>query len=60
MKQNVNKYPNVERLPKSAQSVGEYAKHQGITPSHVYKRYRLGQGGFKIVVFKTLNFVIPK
>lgn len=54
------KYKHVEKLPSSALTVNEYANQEGISVPHVYKRYRLGQGGFEIVVFKTMNFVLPK
>lgn len=59
-KDNIKKYPNVTELPDAALTVAEYAASEGITVPQVYKRYYNGQGGFEIVVFKTLNFIIPK
>ena len=59
-KNNLSKYPHVDRLPGKALTIAEYAASEGVTVPQIYKRYKLGQGGFEIVVFKTLNFVIPK
>ena len=59
MKSNVNKYQNVEKLPSSAITVKEYADSTNQSVANVYKQLRTGKLPGKIVVFKTLNFIIP-
>lgn len=60
MKKNVNKYPSVTRLPANAMTVKEYAESKNISTSYIYKQIREKKASFKIVVFQTINFIIPK
>ena len=60
MKRNVGKYENVSKLPKNAATVTEFAKKMGISQSYVYKMIERKTANFKIVIFQTINFVIPK
>jgi hypothetical protein len=59
MKANVNKYENVLKLPAKAITVQEYATKTQQSVPNVYKQYRNGKLEGKIVVFKTMNFIIP-
>lgn len=59
MKRNEGKYPIVQKLPKSAMLVKEYAKQQSVLESAIYNRYARGKADFKIVIFVERNFIIP-
>jgi hypothetical protein len=59
MKPNINKYPAVNKLPSNAITVRDYAEQNGITTSYVYKQIREKKAKFKVVVFHTINFIIP-
>lgn len=59
MKKNANKYQTVDNLPKSALTVKEYADSNNISTSYVYKQIREKKADFKIVIFQTINFIIP-
>jgi hypothetical protein len=59
MKKNVGKYPDYEKLPKNAKLVADYAKDNNITTSLIYKQFKKGKGNFKIITFRTINFIIP-
>lgn len=59
MKKNFNKYPIVNKLPETALTVKEYADKNEISTSYVYKMVREEKAKFKIVVFQTINFIIP-
>lgn len=59
MKPNINKYPSVDKLPAKAITVKEYADQNKISTSYIYKQIKEGKAKFKIVVFKTINFIIP-
>lgn len=54
------KYPIVNQLPKNAVTVKKYADDNGISTSYIYKQVKDGNPDFKIVVFQTINFVVPK
>lgn len=60
MKPNINKYETVERLPKNAMTVKQYAASKEITTSYIYKLIKEKKADFKMVVFQSINFVIPK
>lgn len=60
MKPNVNKYEQVEKLPKNAMTVKQYADNKGISTSYIYKLLKDKKADFKMVVFQTINFIIPK
>lgn len=60
MKPNINKYKSVTKLPKNALTVKQYAESRGITTSYIYKLLKEKKADFKIVVFATINFIIPK
>ncbi len=59
MKSNKGKYPEVEKLPPNAMSVKNYAVSKGIDTAYVYKLIRTGKNDFKIVIFQTVNYIIP-
>lgn len=59
MKKNFGKYEIVEMLPPNAVTVKEYADKAGISTSYVYKQFKQKKNKFKIVVFQTINFIIP-
>jgi hypothetical protein len=59
MKKNANKYQTVDKLPANAVTVKEYADSKEISTSYIYKQIRENKAAFKIVVFQTINFVIP-
>lgn len=60
MKRNANKYTQVDELPAGAMTVREYAASQDVTTTYIYKLIREGKNSFDVVVFKTINFIIPK
>jgi len=59
MKRNLGKYKEVEKLPKEAMTVSEYAASNNISQSYVYKMIERNNATYQIVIFKTMNFVIP-
>ncbi len=59
MKRNNGKYKEVATLPKGAMTVKEYAASNDISQSLVYKRIERNKANFQIVVFQTINFVVP-
>ncbi len=59
MKRNNGKYKEVSTLPKGAMTVKEYADSNDISQSLVYKRIERKKADFQIVVFQTINFVVP-
>lgn len=59
MKRNEGKYPIVEKLPKTAKLVKEYAKDQNVLESAIYNRYARGKADFKIVIYFERNFIVP-
>lgn len=62
MKPNVSKYKIVDVLPKNAMTVKQYAESRNpkITTSYIYKLLKEKKANFEIVVFQTINFIIPK
>lgn len=61
MKKNLNKYRVVHTLPNNAVTVKQYAEDNGISTSYIYKQVKEGKNTkFEIVVFQTINFVLPK
>lgn len=59
MKKNVGKYPVVDKLPTNAITVKQYADSKEVSTSYIYKLIREEKADFKIVVFQTINFIIP-
>jgi len=59
MKRNEGKYPIVQKLPKGAKLVKDYAKELNILESALYNRYARGKADFKIVIYVERNFIIP-
>jgi hypothetical protein len=64
MKRNEGKYQVVNKLPKTAQLVKDYAKVQNVLESAIYNRYsRALKDGkplpFKLVIYFERNFIIP-
>ena len=64
MKRNEGKYPIVQKLPKNAQLVKDYAKSENVLESAIYNRYSRAleagkQPPFKIVLFIERNFIVP-
>jgi len=59
MKQNNNKYREVEKLPPNAKTVKNYAEDIGITTAYVYKQIKQKKNKFEMVVFQGVNFIIP-
>jgi predicted transcriptional regulator len=59
MKKNANKYKQVIKLPSNALTVKEYADKHNISTSYIYKQIKEKKTAFKIVVFQTINFIIP-
>lgn len=66
MKAKTKPYRLVKELPKGALTVAEYADIKGFTHNNIYNMWRRHVGpqkqdlNFEIVIFKTINFVIPK
>lgn len=60
MKPNTNKYEVINTLPKNAMTVKQYADNKGISTSYIYKKLKDKKADFKMVVFQTINFIIPK
>ena len=59
MKKNINKYENVSSLPPNAVTVKQYADSREVSTTYIYKLIREGKADFKMVVFQTINFIIP-
>jgi len=59
MKKNFLKYESVKQLPKNAMTVKQYADSKQFCTSYIYKMIREGKADFKIVIFQTINFIIP-
>jgi hypothetical protein len=64
MKRNEGKYQVIDKLPKNAQLVKDYAKDQNVLESAIYNRYyRAIEKGdtppFQIVIYFERNFIIP-
>jgi hypothetical protein len=59
MKRNEGKYPIVDKLPKGAQLVKDYAKTLGIGEPAIYNQYTRGTANFTIVIYFERNFIIP-
>ncbi len=61
MKKNKDKYPEVKKLPAKAVTVKDYADSKGISTAYIYKMVREKKNkAFDIVIFQTINFIIPK
>jgi hypothetical protein len=59
-----SKYPEVDKLPATAQKVSAFATEQGFQVGYVYVKYLRSLEGkatvnYKIVRFQGINFVIP-
>jgi hypothetical protein len=59
MKRNNGKYKEVKQLPDGAMTVSEYAANNEISQSYVYKKIERNKANYEVVIFKTMNFVIP-
>ena len=59
MKKNNGKYKEVPKLPAEAMTVSEYATINNMSQSNVYKKIERNTANYQIVIFKTMNFVIP-
>jgi len=59
MKKNKGKYDEVPVLPPNAMSVRNYANLKGVDTSYIYKLVREKKNDFKIVIFQTVNYIIP-
>jgi len=59
MKRNTGKYKEVKVLPKGAMTVKEYATSNDISQSLVYKRIERNKANFQIVIFQSINFIVP-
>jgi len=59
MKKNHKKYETVDKLPKNAKTVKQYADDKQFSTSYIYKMVREKKAKFKIVIFQTINFIIP-
>lgn len=59
MKKNNGKYTEVEKLPLNACTVAEYAAKNNMSQSNVYKKIERKKADYKIIVFQTINFVVP-
>ena len=61
-----NSYRKLNKFPKGAISVAEYANERGCNTSNIYKHWRkvekgeksTAEVGFEIVVFQDINFVL--
>lgn len=60
MKRNEGKYPVIEKLPKNAVLVKQYAKNNNVGESAIYNQYARGTAKFKIVIYVERNFIIPE
>jgi len=61
MKNNVDKYPNVDKLPVNALTVDSYCKQMNYTTANLYKKVKNKKNiEFEVVVFQGINFIIPK
>lgn len=66
MKAKTKPYRVVKVLPQDALTVAEYADRKGYTHNNIYNIWRRHVGpqkqkiDFEIVLFRTVNFVIPK
>ena len=59
MKRNNGKYKEVKQLPTGAMTITEYADNNNMSQSNVYKKIERKTANYQIVIFKTMNFVIP-
>lgn len=64
MKRNEGKYKVVDKLPKNAVLVKEYADSENVKEPAIYNRYaraiREGKAlPFKIVIYVERNFIVP-
>lgn len=60
MKRNAGKYRVVEKLPKGAMTVKQYADQKGINQATPYLQWKRGNADFEIIIFVGINFIIPK
>ena len=58
-KKNEGKYQVVDKLPKGAKLVKDYAHELNVGEPAIYNRYARGTANFKIVIYFERNFVIP-
>jgi hypothetical protein len=59
MKRNEGKYKVVDKLPKTALLVKDYAKSQNVGESAIYNQLARGKAQFEIVIYFERNFVVP-
>lgn len=60
MKRNEGKYEVVEKLPKNAQLVKDFAKKNNVGESAIYNQWTRGTAKFKIVIYFERNFIVPE
>jgi hypothetical protein len=58
-KKNEGKYPTVDKLPKNAMLVKDFADQQNVKEPAIYNRYSRGTANFQIVIYFERNFIIP-
>lgn len=61
MKKNEGKYDIVDKLPRGAMLVKDYADQENVKEPAIYNRYaRKGKdAGFKIIIYYERNFILP-
>jgi hypothetical protein len=59
MKRNEGKYKIVDKLPKGAELVKDYAARMKIGEPAVYNQYSRGTAPFTIVIYIERNFIVP-
>lgn len=59
-KRNEGKYVIVDKLPKDAVLVKEFAEQEGVKEPAIYNRYSRGTADFKIVIYFERNFIVPE
>ncbi len=55
-----SRYKVVEQLPDNAMTVSDYCIERGCTNPYIYELFRNNKANFEIVIFKGINFIIPK
>lgn len=58
-KKNEGKYDVVDKLPKNAVLVKDYAESKGVKEPAIYNRYARGTADFKIIIYFERNFILP-
>lgn len=53
-------YEQVDKLPKDAMTVSQYAAERDCTVSYIYHMIKRNKADFKIVVYNGINFVVKE